>query len=186
MPRYRTDPSQGVVNEKEVLDMLKACKNVKEKAVISFLWLTGCRVSEALAITTNDIELSPWLLTIKLPTLKKKRKADQEFKITYRILKFKRNDINPNPFIESFITYYKSIKEGLIFPMSDRTIERIVNRVSKKALGRILAPHHIRHSRLTYLAEKGYPIHFLQYFKGASDIKSVAPYLHARPVELED
>lgn len=55
-PRY-SRPDQMITYE-ELQTLLKACKNSRDKAIISLLWDSGIRASEILSLKVKDFELS--------------------------------------------------------------------------------------------------------------------------------
>jgi len=66
-----------------------------------------------------------------------------------------------------------------------RTIQRIVARTSKAALGRAIHPHTLRHSYATLLHRAGVSIRDLQLLLGHASIATTQVYLHAAPRDLD-
>lgn len=187
MPRYTTPPSLGIFSDFEVMLFLKKLVHPRDKALISILWLTGARIGEVLLLTKDDILIDDESIKIKLKTLKKRRKENEnKFMIDYRTIEFEVDSSNPvvKECIKNIIDYYNMISEGRIFRISQRWAREIVNRVTKEAIEKRLAPHHFRHSRFTFLAEKNIPINLLLHMKGSSDLRSIVPYLQAKRIRL--
>jgi len=179
MPRYKVCIDH-IIDDKEVLQMLDVLTSIRDRALISFLWLTGARPSEVIEVKKEDIIVEPFKVQFKIPT--KKLDKSKGFKIKHRILEYNRPRMPPNPFIEAIVIHHRTINDGaIVFNMTTRNIEYIVNKASTKALGYALAPYNFRHSRMTKLARLGYDAIDLKYFKGSKSIKSVEPYLHGKP-----
>jgi len=177
MPKYFVD-IEHLITKEEAMKMISYAKKLRDKALISILYLTGARPGEVLDLTTDDIRVSDRELEIKLTTLKQK---EGRFHVKKRTLVFHR-PLPSNAFIETFIDYFLSLPRGYLFKMSDRNLRYIIERVSRDALGFPLCPYNFRHSRMTEFASEGRGINELKYLKGATDIRSIAPYLHARKV----
>jgi len=188
MPKYTTPPSLGIFSDFEVHIFLKNLILLRDKALISILWLTGARIQEVLNLTKEDILIDEDYLKIRLQTLKKRRKENEnKFMITYRNLEFERdsNNIVMKECINNIIEYYNSIAEGKLFKISQRWAREIINRVTTETIQKRLAAHHFRHSRFTYLAEKNIPINILLHLKGSSDLRSIVPYLQAKHIRIK-
>lgn len=187
MPRYTTPPSLGIFTDFEVAAFLRRLVHPRDKALISILWLTGARIGEILLLTKDDILIDDNELKIRLQTFKKRRKENEnKFMINYRTIEFERNTSNVivNQCVENIIAYYNTVQGARLFPISQRWARTIVNRVTQESIEKVLAPHHFRHSRFTFLAEKNIPINLLLHMKGASDLKSIVPYLQAKKIKL--
>jgi len=188
MPRYTTPPVAVIKIiriPEDVKKMLNYAKNLEERAIISFLWLTAARVSEMLAVKLHDVYITPSTLKISIPTLKKVRHEEQKFKMLFRTLEFPTNGEN-SFFVDILINYYRYRKQEALegeplFDRSRRYITKVINKVSLAAYGVRLSAHHIRHARLSYLAFRGYSAWQLKYIKGAADLRSVEEYVHIQP-----
>jgi len=187
MPAYKKADPSHIVTREEVERMLDVARDNRERALISFLYIFGPRPSEVLEITGEDVDIQPTKVTVRIPT--KKIRKQQHFEVVRREITVRR----PHPrdrVLEEFVYYARLVKESdptqRLFGFRDRTsINKIVERVSVGALGYSLAPYNFRHSRLTKLARAGATIDELMYWKGARSVKSVSPYLHGRPIEVE-
>ena len=149
MPIYRTDISE-LIGKKEVLAMLGQAQGLRNKALISFLWLTGARPSETIEMRNNDVKLGPFDIVFKITT--KKLGNKKRFWCQDRTLEIRRPDLNP--IVETFVNYYKAVAptdpEGYLFRVhTTRSIQYIIEKVSKKALGKPISPYHFRHSEFT-------------------------------------
>jgi len=73
-----------------------------------------------------------------------------------------------------------------IIDMAMSTVKYTIGKLSTRALGsdKHLCPYNFRHTRFTLLAERGESLQKIQHIKGSADMRSVFPYLHARPVEV--
>lgn len=105
--------------------------SLMERAFMSILFFTGCRVSEAIALTDRDITHSEEMLYIQFHRLKGSKQTDpQEI-----------------PNVDSLRWICE--QEGRLFPFSRFTGNRIVNKAFPH-----LYPHYFRMNRITKIANE--------------------------------
>ena len=159
---------------KEVNSMRKACKTDLDKALFETFFSTGCRVSEIASMKINDIDFINDQIKvcgkgnkerIVLLTLK-------AHNILIDYLK-ERNDNNPYLFVDTRKNINKNIGLGK-WSLEDR-----IKKISKKAkINKNVTPHVIRHTAITYWAEKGMPLDVIQILAGHANIETTRIYLH--------
>ncbi len=146
----------------------KAQKNPFDHLLISFLWQTGCRVSEALMVRLRDVDFR--LRQVTLRTLKRARGYRE------RVLPLK------GDLLGQIAT--RAIERGLspedrIFPITRQRAHQIVQKhVLAAGFDRERAhPHVFRHSFAVHCVLNGVPILVLKEWLGHSDINSTLVYL---------
>lgn len=72
------------------------------------------------------------------------------------------------------IDVFRDLRDGWV-------IWNIVQKVSKKCLGRAMRPHEIRHTRATELQDRGINIRDIQHYLGHSNPQITEIYLHTKP-----
>jgi len=65
-------------------------------------------------------------------------------------------------------------------------LQRAVNRISVKALGKRIKFHTLRHSCATWMLDRGKDSRFIQQFLGHSRIQTTQIYTHVNPVSLKN
>jgi len=129
MPKYRKKITK-LMDYKEFKRGIQYLP-IRERAFMSILFFTGCRVSEAIALTDRDITYSEEMVYIQFHRLKGSKQTDpQEI-----------------PNAESIGWICK--QEGRVFPFSRFRGNRIV----KKAFPH-LYPHYFRMNRITKIANE--------------------------------
>lgn len=182
MPEYLTDMDR-LPSREELVSMLKATDNKRNQVIVSLLYFTGARPSELLELEKKDFLVTETYIKIKVPT--KKKKTGGKWSLKYREIQLARGfGKDKDNLIELIAWYVQRAEEGIMFPMTTRNLHYIVNTLAKKGLNRRGCPYLFRHNRLTMQATKGATVEELMYFKGASDIRSVSPYLHGKPVKV--
>lgn len=160
-------------------------KGTRGYIMFELLFWTGCREGEMLSLTKNDIDM-------------KKRKIH----ITKTIYRIKGKNIISTPkteesirtidipkfLVEEIQSYYDTLYEypddELLFPVSARAVEKMMERHIEMTGVKKIATHCLRHSSCAYLIEKGIPPMVIKERLGHKDIKiTLNTYGHLYPSE---
>lgn len=164
------DASRGVrkVTPEEVARAIASCRKARHRAFVRTLWLTGARVSEALAIRPQDLD--PQKNTIALPTLKRRKEA-------WRVVPV------PAAFVAELLyvaATHGVHPEGQIFPFGRTWAWRFVSRALVKAgvESRRARPHALRHGHAVHALEGGMSLHLVSQNLGHANVATTgARYL---------
>ena len=158
----------------EINKMRNACKTKMDKALFEIFFSTGCRVSEIASMKINDIDF----INDQIKVCGKGNKERivlltlEAHNILIDYLK-ERNDNNPYLFVDTRKNMNKDIGLGK-WSLEDR-----IKKISKIAkINKNITPHVIRHTAITYWAEKGMPIDVIQILAGHANIETTRIYLH--------
>jgi integrase len=182
MPEYTKDISH-IVTYNETESMIKGRPSLRDKALISLLYLTGSRPGEIVlnrkaneGFKKTDITFDGKFVILKIKTLKlgKRGKNKGKFIIDERELEIPKKA----PFMNHILRWQKKCQNEFLFEISTTRVWQIIDKASDKRL----TPYNFRHSRFTKLRKLGASKDDLMEFKGAKDIRSVEPYLHARRI----
>lgn len=158
------------------------------KELFNFMYFTGCRLGECLALTFNDLNdnvininktISKEYINGKRQITKPKTKKsirkihiDNLLKNELNNLRVYYNNIN-NYFQEDFYIF------GGIKPLAPSTIERKKNNYCKKANVKQIKLHAFRHSHASLLLNNGIPISEISERLGHSNINTtLSVYIH--------
>jgi site-specific recombinase XerD len=156
-----------------------SCETYREKAVLEFLYSTGCRCSEMVNIRLSDIDfnnrtvsvigkgrkhrvvyLSPRCAAILDEYFKSNEKKDSEYLFT------------------SMISPYNKL--------TTRSIEYMIKNLGKKAnIERTVTPHIIRHTTATVAIDKGMPIEQVQKMLGHESINTTLIYAEVNDTNVK-
>lgn len=158
-----------VLSKVQVLDMIKSCKNLKHRCIISLLYSSGLRRGELLNLKPSDIESDRMLIKVRNGKGGKDR---------YTILS--------ETVLKELRAYYKAYKpktylfEGEIGKQySPSSVMKIINRATKESgIKRRVTPHMLRHSFATHLLEEGTDLRYIQALLGHYSSKTTEIYTH--------
>ena len=154
-PREKKLPT--VLTVDEIKKLLNSIDNEYYKAIFTFLFTTGMRISEFVNLKVEDITLMGNTAQIRI--YGKGRKE--------RVITVKRG----------LIDY--AMKQGIFTKkVSARAIEKALQKYSRKAgINKRITPHTLRHSFAVALIEKGLPLNKIQALLGHSNIATTSVYL---------
>jgi len=153
-PQKQREP----LNNYELETLRYNCKDVREKALIDFLFSTGCRVSECANVKQSDIVLQERSVVIRHGKGNKMRFVyfNAESELSLRKYIESRKDSNDALFVSSRRPFKPLTKEG---------IEAIVRNIGKRT-GMRIYPHRLRHTFATCGINGGIPLPILQTLMG--------------------
>ncbi len=163
MPRY----NKKITRLMEYKEFRKAILELPDdrQALLSILFFAGCRISEALALTDNDINCT----------------ADTIFIQFFRLKGSKQTDPQELPRADALTWICE--QEGKLFSFSRKTAYRTVKKVFPD-----LYPHYFRMNRIVKISERfgdatvyqviGITASSIDHYRGKVDIKRVGKALH--------
>ena len=163
MPKYK----KKITRLMEYREFSKAILELAEdrQALLSVLFFAGCRISEALALTSNDINCTANTIFIQFFRLKGSKQTD------------------PQELPRADSLTWLCEQEGKLFPFTRMTAYRTVKKVFPD-----LYPHYFRMNRITktsirhgdayVYATTGMSANSIGYYRAKVDIKKVGKALH--------
>lgn len=171
-----TDKEKYHFSAVEIDALRSACKNVKERAVVETLLSSGVRVSELVALDVADIDFAGLTVHVRKGKGNKERTAY----INEVTRKYLANHINSQD------------SSGAVFGscrghdrMTPSGIQRMLNRIAKKAGVENVHPHRFRRTFATGLAERGMNIQEIQKLLGHSNINTTMEYVCIADEKIE-
>jgi integrase/recombinase XerD len=166
--------SERILTESEVLKIIYSATEGRDQLILKFLYATGCRVSELVNLTWQDVS----------------ERNDGNYQVTLFGKGNKTRTVILHPELSKELREYgngrsgatpvfRSQKKGHLVPKS---INRILERATKKAgINKKVSPHWLRHSHASHSLERGASVELVRQTLGHSDLTVTSRYLHARP-----
>ena len=162
----------------ELEDLRWNCESIREKALIDFLFSTGCRVSECADVKLSDIDFNTRSVLIRHGKGDKQRMVyfNAESELTLRKYLETRKD-NVDALFVSLRTPHN--------PIHAHAIENIVKKVSDRA-GLHVFPHKLRHTFATSGLRGGMPLEKLQMLMGHAKPETTLIYAKLDRADLRN
>ena len=166
--KYEQKERQSLTQlELEYLRM--ACKTERERAVLEFMYSTGCRVSELINVTKGDVDWS----NNSVHLFGKGRKHRTSFLnakalVALKAYLGKRSDNDPHLFVS------QRAPHG---PVHKEAIELMFRKLSERSgLSKTITPHILRHTMATQAVNSGMPIEDVSKLLGHSSVNTTMIY----------
>lgn len=161
-------------------------RDLRDRALLEFLYATGTRVSEAIAVARDDLDLSQEFSVVRVigkgnkerlvPLGRHSTEALQAYLVRSRPTLAQRGSGSPLLFLNL---------RGR--PLSRQSAWEIIQRAAKRAhLERHVSPHTLRHSFATHLLEGGASIREVQELLGHASVSTTQIYTKLSPNLLDE
>ena len=158
-----------VLSQREVAELLKACVDLREKALVGILYDTGMRKSEALHLKLYDLDFDRNAIHIRdgkghkdryVPFSKNMQKVIVAYLKAYR----------PQEYL---FELDKGHPKGTQWPS-----KVLLDAVGRTSITKCVTCHVLRHSYATHLLEHGLDIRHIQKWLGHKRLETTAGYLN--------
>ncbi|MCD3194267.1 tyrosine-type recombinase/integrase [Clostridium botulinum C] len=154
----------------EELELLRnACKSLREKALLEFIFATGCRLSEVKNIKIRDINWNELNLNV-IGKGNKQRTVYFTVKAKIFLEKYLNNRNDNCPYL--FVTTRKPHKQ-----LGGRSIQLEINKIATRAgLNKSVYPHLLRHTFATVALNNNMPVTVIQKLMGHESVDTTMIY----------
>ncbi len=161
----------------ELLDLPRGRKPVdlRDKAILEFIYATGIRVSELVGIDSGDIHPAERLVRVRGKGKKERlvpfgRKAggalDDYLRVRPRL-------VEKSPGETAVFVNYRGGR------LTTRSVERMVHKsIGRTAVARKISPHSLRHSFASHLLGRGADLRAIQELLGHASLATTQKYTH--------
>jgi integrase/recombinase XerD len=159
-----------VLSSDEVIKIIKSASNLKHKAILSVIYSSGLRLSEAAKLKISDIDSKNMKIFIDQSKNNKDRYTILA-KVTLNILREYYKKYRPKDWL--FNGRYSSK------PISAKSIQAAFKKALKQSqIGKSATVHTLRHSFATHSIDNGTHLLALKEIMGHSSLKTTSVYLH--------
>lgn len=166
-----------VLSRQEILQIINAIANKKHRLLIELSYGGGLRVSEAISLKINDLDLDALTIHIK----NAKGKKDRITLLPKKII----NDLRQFTLLKDSADYiFESERGG---KLTVRTAQKIFQTALKKSgVKKPASFHSLRHSFATHLLENGVDVRYVQELLGHQNIRTTQIYTHVTNPKLKN
>lgn len=177
-PRPRSHKLPMLLNKDEISRILKATGNMKHHTLLSLIYGSGLRVSEAVRLCAEHIDSKKMLIRINQSKGRKDRYTILS-KYSLELLREYWRTYQP----EKWLFFTKDKNK----PMASETAQKIYYLAKKKAgVTKGRGVHTLRHCFASHALEQGVQLFVLKRWLGHTSIKTTCMYLHASPEIMQN
>ena len=156
----------------------KSCRTQRERALVTFIYATGCRVSEVEAANKEDIDYGNRSVLV-MGKGDKERFVYMDSAAAIELDDYfkQRTDFNPALFVSDRYPHER---------LSVSAIQKIIKEIGKRAgINRRVFPHLIRHTMATHRLNKKMPLEVLQTLLGHESADTTRIYAKDNPRRIQ-
>ena len=186
----KTNPSKSnkklpdeLPNTEDVEKLVNAATNARDKALISVLFDSGCRIGELLTLRIKNLHFDEYggVLLVTGKT------GQRRVRIIHSVQRLQ-TWLEQNPFREQpdAIVFCSLSNKGRGNQLKYEAVSRILKKIRERAhVTKRVNPHAFRHARATLLAQHLTDSQLKQYFGWEADSKMAAVYIHLSGKDLD-
>lgn len=184
---HKTKSFSDIPTEDEVKKMIEVMDNPRDKAIVSVLYESGCRISEFLNMKVRDLETTDYGFKLTVDGKTGKRPIFLINSASYLRIWLNHHPLKNDDNAYLWIDIFRDRQSEYGRLLTHTAIWRILIKAQRRAnMTKHIHPHILRHSRLTELAKK-LPESMLRQFAGWSrDSKMASVYVHLNGKDVED
>ncbi|WP_372920080.1 site-specific tyrosine recombinase/integron integrase [Salegentibacter sp.] len=164
-----------VLSKEEVIDLLRATRNLKHRALFAMLYASGLRIGEALNLKLNAIDIDRRQIIVR----KAKGRKDRFVTMAESFVPLLMNYLNT---YRPKVYFVEGANGG---QYSGSSVRAALKQACRQAgLKKRVTPHCLRHSFATHMLENGIDIRYIQSLLGHSSPETTMIYTHVTQKDL--
>ena len=193
-------------SDAEIVEMLRACRNARDRLIVLLLARAGLRRSEAAGLRRSDVHLLLDSRVLGCAVLRAHLHVVRRDNVNGAWAKSRRQRVVPLDFLvvqafdgygferltvpragESDFVLVNLFREPVGAPMPPDAVNDLVAALCRRAgLGRSVSPHQLRHAFGSNLADAGAGLDEVQELLGHASVASSQVYIHPDPGRLRE
>ena len=160
-----------------------ACKTVRDKAIIDFLFSTGCRVSEMCNVKMTDVNIEKKTVFIEKGKGGKHRTTFLNAEAIVSLKAYLKTRKSDSPYLFTYTRNY-----GYDRPLSKRAMEETIRKIveaTEPKIDKKITPHVLRHTAATIALRNGMPLEQVKEFLGHSNLNTTMIYAKIDNVDVK-
>lgn len=165
-----------VLTKREVKNILEATKNIKHRLLIEMIYSSGLRVSEAVSLKIDDLDIHERMGMVKSGKGKKDRYIILSQQLIEHLTSYLASRDDKNPFVFHIRNRHIGVRHA----------QGIVKEAASQAgIKKRVFCHALRSSFATHLLEAGTDIRIIQELLGHSNLATTERYTKVSPEQLK-
>ena len=164
-----------VLSKEEVIDLLRATRNLKHRAILALIYSSGLRIGELLKLKLEDIDIDRRQVKVKMSKGRKDRYV-----------------VMAESFIPLLLNYVSTYRPETFFVEGQKGGNYTASAVrsflkdscARAGITKRITPHSLRHSYATHMLENGTDIRYIQVLLGHSRPETTMIYTHVAQKDL--
>ena len=165
----------GVLSKEEVIELLRATRNLKHRCILALIYSSGLRIGELLSLKLQDIDVDRKQILIRQAKGRKDRYvmlAESFLPLFYNYLQ----TYTPKIYLA------EGIQGGMYTASAVRSF--LKDSVRRAKIRKRVTPHTLRHSYATHMLENGIDLRYIQELLGHSRPETTMIYTHVTQKDL--
>ncbi len=183
---HGTVEAEEVLTDDEVMQLIKACRSSRDRALVAVLYESGCRIGELGVLRWSQVRLDEYGFSLSLtPRTSKKTEKSRYVRLLMarEYLAAWKNDYPGDPAGDAPVFLNNRGK-----PFRYRGLYSLIRRIKERSgLEKNVHPHLFRHSRVTHLLQQGVSESVIKKVHwGDVNTKMLACYGHLCDQDIDD
>jgi integrase/recombinase XerD len=175
---------EELLNKEDIQSLIKACYNVRDKAVISVLWESGCRVGELLGMKIKNVQFDEKGAVIIVYGKTGSRRIRLVSSVPHLSNWLEHHPHKEDPEAPLWVSIGSKNHAGqVMYHCLNARLRKIAKRAGIK---KKVNPHIFRHSRATDLANLLTEAQMKKYFGWTNDSKMASVYVHLSGRDIDE
>ncbi|WP_080932906.1 MULTISPECIES: tyrosine-type recombinase/integrase [Methanosarcina] len=171
-----------ILTQAEIEQLIEACRNPRDKALISFLYESGCRKGELVSIRLENVTFTEFGATVTIP---KGKTGSRTIPVVYSA-SYLRQWVESHPTKGGCDPLFCSLQEPFA-QFSFSGLSHLMRTLKgRTGIKKDLYPHLFRHSRASHLANQFTEQQLKQYLGWTAGSNMAAVYVHLSQRDIQD
>lgn len=137
-------PLPTTITREELLKLIQSCRTVRDKALISVLYESGCRIGELINVRLNEIEFDAYGSVL---IINRGKTGSRRIRICGKAVEYLKEWVNVN--------HPTKKPDDVLFPYTYEGLAKVLKNIGKRAgLNKRIHFHMFRHGRATELSKE--------------------------------
>ena len=179
VPKTKREPLDSM----ELELIREACENIREKALVDFLYSTGCRVEETSMMKLSDIDWKSHCAEVRHGKGDKSRTVYFNPECELSLKKYLKERTNKTEYV------FSPTRKINTPYLSKRSIEKIISKIASRVQlesGKHITPHIFRHTTATIALNNGMPVEQVQKMLGHEHLDTIMIYAKVNNSQIQD